>query len=262
VRTVDGIKGIIMAGGEGKRFRPLSYYFQKCMIPVGEEEKPILEYIIRLFSYHNIRDLILLVGYKHEQIVNYFNRGERFGVDINYLRDPPGLKGSANALLNAYEKGGINDSDTIIIYYGDIVSNINLGELSRIHSEKDADATIALATSFKMRVGTADVENGRITRFIEKPTLQKPVSIGILALKGSTLKILKELQNAGDLRIFDLMGDFIPYLVEEGDNVHAYLTDSFWYDIGSIERYERLENQELGRELGYLFQSPSISKYS
>jgi mannose-1-phosphate guanylyltransferase len=49
------------------------------------------------------------------------------------------------------------------------------------------------------------------------------------------------------------MGDFIPFLVENGRLVKAYLTDAFWYDIGSIERYERLENNLLKRELDYLF---------
>ncbi|MBD3204761.1 hypothetical protein GF319_00285, partial [Candidatus Bathyarchaeota archaeon] len=62
------VKGVIMAGGMGTRFRPLTNYFQKCMIPIGDMEKPILEYIVKLYRYHDIRDLILLVGYKYLQI--------------------------------------------------------------------------------------------------------------------------------------------------------------------------------------------------
>ncbi len=69
------IKGIVLAGGEGTRFRPLTYYFQKCMIPVGDEQKPILDYILRLFKYHGIKKTVLLVGYKHQQIENYFDHG-------------------------------------------------------------------------------------------------------------------------------------------------------------------------------------------
>ena len=76
------VKGIIMAGGLGTRFRPLTNYLQKCMIPIGDEEKPILEYIIRLFKYHDIRDLVLLVGYRYLQIENYFDQGERFSVKL------------------------------------------------------------------------------------------------------------------------------------------------------------------------------------
>ena len=76
------IKGVVLAGGQGTRFRPLTYYIQKCMIPVGKKEKPVLDYIIRLFSHHNIPNIVLLVGYKHQQIQNYFNDGRRFGVKL------------------------------------------------------------------------------------------------------------------------------------------------------------------------------------
>lgn len=245
--------GVIMAGGEGKRFRPLTFYLQKCMIPIGEQEKPILEYIVRLFAHNKISELVMLVGYKHEQIKNYFNDGERFGVNITYLLDPPNLKGSGNALLNAYEAGLLLDTDTVIIYYGDIISNINLQDLIYCHSTSNAEVTLALTSSFRLRVGTAEIENGQITKFLEKPELEKPVSIGILVLNGALLKTLWDLQNLRNLKSFDLMGDFIPFLVENGRLVKAYLTDAFWYDIGSIERYERLENNLLKRELDYLF---------
>lgn len=68
--------GIVLAGGEGTRLRPLTFYFQKCMIPIGSSQKPLLEYVVRLLAYHEIRNITLLVGYKHEQIENYFDLGE------------------------------------------------------------------------------------------------------------------------------------------------------------------------------------------
>jgi len=46
--------GVILCGGEGKRLRPLTYYFQKAMIPVGSQQKPLLEYIVRLMKFHGI----------------------------------------------------------------------------------------------------------------------------------------------------------------------------------------------------------------
>lgn len=252
-------KGVIMAGGEGKRFRPLTYYFQKCMIPVGEKQKPILEYIVRLFKHHDIEEIVLLVGYKHEQIVNYFNDGKRFGVKIDYLEDPPNLKGSANAVLNAYNKGAISSDDTLVVYYGDIVSNIDLAALLEQHNSEEADTTIALATGFKIRVGTANLEQKRIVDFIEKPVYDKPVSIGVLVMKGKTLETLRSLQNEGDFQLFDLMGDVIPYLVKHDYLVNAYLTDAFWYDVGSIERYERLDNEELNQEMAHILKTHDLS---
>src|SRR4030042_188421 len=150
-----------MAGGLGTRFRPLTEYFQKCMIPIGDHQKPILEYIVRLFGHHRVDDLVLLVGYKHQQIVNYFDHGQRFSVSMSYVLDDPKLKGSANALLNAYRQGALGKGDTLVIYYGDIVSNIDLRDMRRFHSEQGAVATIALAPSFVVNVGVADMEGDR-----------------------------------------------------------------------------------------------------
>jgi mannose-1-phosphate guanylyltransferase len=56
------------------------------------------------------------------------------------------------------------------------------------------------------------------------------------------------------------MRDFIPYLLEAGHPVGAYITDAFWYDMGSLERYERFENQHLSRELSFLFESEKLDK--
>ncbi len=246
------VKGVVLAGGEGTRFRPLTYYFQKCMIPVGEEQKPILDYILRLLKYHGVNETVLLVGYKHQQIENYFEHGERFGVKMTYILDDPNLKGSANALLNAYRKGAIGDDDTLIVYYGDILSNLDIGAMVKHHQGKNAEATLALARRYNISVGKAELEGTRVTSFIEKPDLMQPVSIGILVLSGSILREMSRLQQQGQFRSFDLMGDVISYLVQRGRRVEAYLTDAFWYDVGSIERYERLSPEKLSGVMGFL----------
>jgi len=246
------VKGVVLAGGEGTRFRPLTYYFQKCMIPVGEEQKPILDYILRLLKYHGVKEIVLLVGYKHQQIENYFDHGERFGVKMTYVLDDPNLKGSANALLNAYRKGAIADEDTLVVYYGDILSSLDIGAMVKHHQSKKADATLALASRYNISVGKAELDGTRITKFIEKPDLMQPVSIGILTLSGLILKEMVRLQQRGQFRSFDLMGDVISYLVQKGGRVEAYVTDAFWYDVGSIERYERLSPEKLSEVMGFL----------
>jgi mannose-1-phosphate guanylyltransferase len=246
------VKGIVLAGGMGTRFKPLTNYLQKCMIPIGDKEKPILEYIIKLYKYHNITDLVLLVGYRYLQIENYFDQGERFGVRLSYVEDKPGWKGSANAILNAYNEGAFTKKDTLIVYYGDIVSNINLAELLKQHKETDAEATVALTTGLKINEGTADIEGTWIKKFKEKPTLDTRASIGVLALNGTVIDDMEQLHGAGQFPSFDLMGDVIQYMVEHQRKVAGYVTNAFWYDVGSIERYERLSNERLSEELGYL----------
>jgi len=247
------VKGVIVAGGEGKRFRPLTFYIQKCMIPVGDMEKPILEYIVRLLQYHKIDEQVLLVGYRHQQIMNYFDHGERFKVKMKYVMDPPDEKGSAAALLNAYRKNVICDNDTLLIYYGDILSNIDLTEMLIQHRKTNAEVTIALAKKFNVNVGVADLDGSRITKFVEKPDIEKPASIGILAIEGTVLGILEEMKKQSNKESFDIMGDVISIMVKRRRNIYGYLTDAQWMDIGSVEKYEKLEENTLREMLGFLF---------
>ena len=236
----------------GTRFRPLTDYLQKCMIPIGEQEKPILEYIIKLYKHHNIQDLVLLVGYRYLQIRNYFNNGERFGVNLSYVQDKPGWKGSANAILNAYNEGAFTKEDTLVVYYGDIVSNISLTKLLEQHKKTGAKSTVALSTGFIVSVGTAEVDGDWIKGFKEKPRLETPVSIGILVLEGTVVDDMKRLHSEGQFQSYDLMGDVVQQLVDDGDKVAAYLTNAFWYDVGSVEKYDKLSNERLREELGFL----------
>ena len=249
--SLSKVRGLVLCGGEGVRLRPLTYYFQKGMIPIGAEQKPLLEYIIRLLKLHAIMDICFLVGYKAEQIHNYFNEGGRFGVRLTYVYDRRGFGGTGGALLNAYRRGVIRDSDeTLLIYYGDILSNINLSEMLKQHNESGAVATAAVVKGYQVPVGVADLRNGRVERLVEKPVLDIFVGIGILALEGKALKSLERLHR--EKQEMDLMRDLLPRLIEDGEPVHAYVTDAFWYDVGSTEQYEKLNDDTIEEHLGCL----------
>jgi mannose-1-phosphate guanylyltransferase len=246
------MRSVVFCGGEGVRLRPLTYYFQKTMIPIGSRQKPLLEYVILLLRHHSVTDVLSLVNYKAEQIMNYFGDGSRFGVKMSYLKDDPGLKGSGGALLNAKRRGLINESEDLLVYYGDILTNMSLSEAMKKHQEKKAVATIALSRGFTVPVGVAEIERGgRVTKFSEKPELDKPVSIGILLLNGRALEYLEKLSK--DRNEIDVMGDLIPLLIYERELVYAYVTNNFWYDVGSTEKYEKLSDGQVERHLGYLF---------
>ena len=247
------VKGVILCGGPGKRLRPITYYFQKAMIPVGRSQKPLLEFVVRLLKHHGISDVAFLVDYKAEQVVNYFNDGSRFKVRVSYVHDEAGLKGTAGSLVNAYRKNVLSTNETLLVYYGDILTNMNLREFLRFHRKREALATVALATGFTVRVGVADLdEEGRISRFEEKPKLEKPVSIAIVALEGKVLREIELLMN--NKQQLDLMGDVIPYLMKNGHKVYGYVTDAFWYDVGSTEAYEKLDHEMVDDLLSFCTQ--------
>ena len=250
---MENVRGVVLCGGPGKRLRPITYYFQKAMIPIGKKQKPLLEYIVRLLRFYGIRNLTFLVDYKAEQIVNYFDSGSRFGVNITYVYDDPALKGTAGSIVNAYRKEALSTDETLLVYYGDILTNINLQDLLDFHKKNKAAVTVALSSGFTVRVGVAELDsNGKIQRFYEKPKIERPVSIAIAALEG---EVLKEMDSLVEGRTqLDFMGDVIPYLINNGRNVYGYLTDAFWYDVGSTESYEKLNPEIVDKIFAFLYE--------
>lgn len=244
--------GAVLCGGTGSRLRPLTYYFQKAMIPVGSRQKPLLEYIIRLLRYHGVTSIALLVNYKAEQIMNYFDNGERFGVKLQYVHDDPRYRGNGGALYNALRKGVFDGYDDVLVYYGDILTNLDLTDMLRRHWEVGAAATVALSTNYTVSVGVAKVEGTRVVALEEKPPLGLPVVIGIFVARVDALRHLEELAAAQEE--IDLMRDFVPELIRRGYRVEGYLSDAFWYDVGSTERYEKLEPKTVDEVLGFLLQ--------
>ncbi len=248
------MQAVVLAGGEGVRLRPLTFYFQKTMVPVGTREKPLLEYVVKLLTYHGFNDIIMLINYRANQIINYFNEGPRFNATFRFVEDTKEMTGTAGALLHA--RGQL--ADNFIVYYGDILSSVDLTDMWKKHLESKAACTVALARDFPVRVGVAEMgPDGDLKGFVEKPMLGRPVAVGIFCLNKSAVRMIERIREEkirkGEKVSIDLTGDVIPALISSGEKVKGYLTDSFWYDVGSLERYEKLENSVVERELSFLF---------
>jgi len=250
-------RGIVLCGGRGSRLRPLSYYIPKPMVPIGQRERPLLEYILRLMAFYGLRDVLLLVGYKGNQIRNYFRDGHFLGLNLSYSYDNPDFPGTGGAILNALKLGLISEDGTYLVYYGDILSDINLADLLKTHSSSGAMVTLAVSTGYRLPVSVAKLDGNQIIDFEEKPALRLPVGIGILAVEGETFRYLNDLYKRG--RELDLMRDLIPYLIKQRLPVRAYVTDAFWYDIGSLEKYEKLNHDDIERRLAFLFREGKVN---
>ncbi len=240
-------KAAVLCGGQGRRLKPLTDYFQKTMIPIGPRRRPLLEYVVRLLVWHRIKELTLLTGYRSEQIENYFGDGSRFGARILYSHDPQSISGSANALATALESRKFGEFENLLVYYGDVLSDLNVTNLLKVHTSKEPAVTLVLSRNYSLAVGVAAVQDGYVSSFKEKPSMSLNVTTGCMVITKRALPRLSELRGRSDL-----MTHFVPQLIARREKVAAFYVDGWWYDIGTTEAYERLDDRAVEAHLKFL----------
>lgn len=236
------IHAVILAGGVGSRFHPYTEIIPKPMIPIGEKEKPVLEVIVKWIRQFGITNFIFLVNYKWRYIYNYFEDGSRFNVNINYSFDEEdGYRGTGGAILNAYRKGLIKNRS--LVWYGDILAPLNINELIDYHVDKNADLTLVITKRYQVPVGVARVDSEyRVVEMVEKPELDINATVGIAVAEPSIFEqnIESELGYS-----FDFMGDLVPLLIKKGYRIYGYIYTGKWFDVGSLERYKKINSYDL-----------------
>ena len=240
----------VLCGGRGERLRPLTDYFQKVMIPIGPKKLPLLAYIIGLISHHDIDRIALLTGYRSHDIRDYFGDGSKYGVKLAYSEDRKDVKGSLNALATALKGGKLAGCDELLVYYGDVLTDLDIGGLLATHREKSADATLVLSKGYALPVGTAQVgDDGIVSAVLEKPRLDLSVTMGSMVVGRKAMSLMKK---SASKEKTDLMSHFMPALLEDGGRVAAFYSDREWYDVGTVSTFEKLNLELRDHSLSYL----------
>ncbi len=238
----------ILCGGRGERLKPLTDYFQKVMIPIGPKKLPLLAYTIAVMKRHGITNVALLTGYRSDDIRRYFGDGSQHGVKLSYSEDQKGLKGSLNAVANALRDGAIR-CDELLIYYGDILTDLEVTPLLETHRRTKADVTLVLDRGYALPVGVAEVSEGMVTSFREKPRLDLTVTTGPMIVGPVGMALMEKL--AGRKRP-DLMTDFVPEIIRRGGRVGAFYTEKEWFDVGTVSTFMKLDEELARHPLVYL----------
>ncbi|HNX13439.1 MAG TPA: sugar phosphate nucleotidyltransferase [Oscillospiraceae bacterium] len=223
------MKAVIMAGGEGRRLRPLTADMPKPMLKLCG--KPVLEYILKLLEKHGVNEAWLTLGYQSEKIIEHFKNGTFAGIKLNFIVEKTPL-GTAGGVRSAV--GDIDEE--FIVISGDALCDIDLTTAIAYHREKGADATIITRrVSDPREYGLADIgTDGQVRGFLEKPgwsdAFTDMANTGIYILSGLCCKSIK----AG---IFsDFSRDVFPSLVTK-NSLYAYRSDGYWRDIGDITSF-------------------------
>jgi len=211
------LKAIILAGGRGKRLRPITDYVPKPLIPI--KNIPIIEWQIKYLKKFGISEIIICSGYKTKMIENYLNN-KKLGIKITFsVEDKP--LGTGGAIKKAGKK--IKDKSFLVIN-GDIITNIDLKKLIK---KNNTIASIQLKTKF----GILQTDGNKIIKFDEKKEIENLwMNAGIYHLNKETLK---ELPTIGDIE-----KTLFPDYAKKEKLTTIKFTNSKWYSIDSFKDME------------------------
>jgi NDP-sugar pyrophosphorylase family protein len=230
------MKAILLAGGKGTRLRPLTLHTPKPIVPIFN--RPFLHYQLDLLrSVPELDEVILSLSYQPRRIEEVFGDGSDLGLRIRYLVEPSPLgTGGAVKFAEPYL------DDTVIVFNGDVLTQVDLPEVVRRHRERQARATIVLTpVENPSAYGLVETdEEGCVRRFVEKPAPHEitthHINAGIYVLEPSTFdRIPKD-------TVWSIERAYFPSLVERGDRFVAYVYDGYWVDIGTPAKYMQVHH--------------------
>ena len=214
------MRAAILAGGRGTRLAPYTTVLPKPLVPVGE--RPILELILHQLWTAGFNRVDLCVGHLGELIRAYLTDSGTVptGMELNYhVEDAP--LGTAGAIRNLEEPSG-----SLLVMNGDILTTLPYADLISFHEERGAALTIAShRAEIKLELGVIEGESSAVTGYVEKPTLDYEVSMGIYAYSPTAVAHIPEGK-------FDLP-DLVLALIAAGEQVCKFEFTGPWYDIGT-----------------------------
>jgi NDP-sugar pyrophosphorylase family protein len=191
---------------------------------------------MRYLEGHGITEFILCVAYLKKQIMEAFGDGSSLGFKIEYAESDTPL-GTAGQLKTASSKL----DDTFLAMNGDIVTNLSISNLVSTHKKKGGVATIALKEfGVKIPYGHINVDSsGKVTAFEEKPTLNYMANAGVYVME------LKVLDMIPPKKVSSLETEIFPLLISRGEVINSYFESAYWADVGSMDDFERVNNEAL-----------------
>jgi len=221
------VKAVILAGGLGKRLRPLTDANPKPLVEVAG--KPILTWQIEWLKKYGVNEMLFCVGYLKEKIIEHVGGGNRHGLKAGYVVEEEPL-GTGGALKNteAFLKG----EEKFLVLNGDIITNLNpMRLIEEVDNFVGAIALVPLRSPF----GIVDIDDkGFARRFREKPLIPEYwVNAGIYCF---TPRIFGYLPEKGEIEYTTF-----PKLSEEGKLMALKYDDVFWSPIDTHKDIEETE---------------------
>ncbi len=221
------MKVVILAGGKGTRILEYTKSIPKPMVKIGS--KPILVHIIKYYMRFGFNEFIIAAGYKYKIIRDYFKKNNLLHAKINVVNT-----GVETLTGSRVKKLAHMLNNTFMLTYGDGLSNVNLKKLISFHKKRKKKITLT-AVHPPARFGELSIVQNRVTRFDEKPQLQKGwINGGFFVIEPEFLKLI------GNKNVM-LERSPLKKAVET-KNLAAYKHSGFWFCMDTLRDKKVLDN--------------------
>lgn len=225
------MKAVVLVGGEGTRLRPLTDSRPKQLLPVVEV--PMLERVVTSLAAGGVDEVVLSLGYRPDDFLAVYGSGQVAGIPCTCVVESE-LLDTAGAIRFAAVSAGVDD--TFVAVNGDVLSDIDVGQLLELHRRQGAAATIAtVGVADPSRFGVVVTDDmGRVSAFVEKPAPgtapTNQINAGAYVMEPSVLARIEP-----GVRV-SVERQTFPSLVADG-LLFARSFDTYWLDTGTPEAY-------------------------
>lgn len=225
------MQALVLVGGEGTRLRPLTLTQPKPAVPLVD--RPFIRFMADWLGRHGVSDVVMACGFRPEGLRSALGDEIPGGPRVRYVEESEPL-GTAGPIRLAADQGLLGDR--FLVLNGDVLTDLDLTEHMRIHSEREALASLALypvddPTSYGLV--RKDADTGAVTEFLEKPDPAEidtdEVNAGAYVLERSVVDLIPPGRSVSIER------EIFPRLVGQG--LFGLRLEGYWMDIGTPERY-------------------------
>jgi mannose-1-phosphate guanylyltransferase len=238
------MRAVVLVGGQGTRLRPITFHIPKALVPL--RNRPFMGYMLDFLRRGGLSGAVLSLGYLPDPIQAYLcEQQDLDGFSVDYAVEDYAL-GTAGGIKNAEE---YLDGETLVVVNGDVLTGMDLTTAIQVHKASDALATITLTSvEDPTAYGLVEVDHEMLVhRFIEKPAADDVttnlVNAGVYVLEPEVLGMIP----AG--REVSIEREIFPELQESG-RMRAYITSSYWRDIGTPRSYLAASHDVLSGAVG------------
>lgn len=246
---MKNLRAIVPVAGVGSRLRPHTYSLPKVLLNVAG--KPILGHIMDKITSEGIEKVSFIVGHLGEMVEEFINENYKIQSEFIYQDERKGLGHAVYLAKDTF------NNDELLIILGDTIFDVDLK--SMLNSK--ISALGVKEVDDPRRFGVAVVENGLITKLIEKPesSISNLAIVGLYYIKNSQLlsNCLEEIIESQTLTKGEYqLTDALELMIRKGEKLKPFIVEG-WYDCGKPETLLST-NHHLLKKLNHFNESPGV----